>query len=135
MSQPWVGHVFMNPPFGHRRGHVPWLRKFFAHGNGIAICRAYTSSDWWHEIIVPNAQTLCFPNGKTKFIRPDGSIGTAPGHGIALVGMGRICNEALRKSGLGWFVEMRRRYNLEQLLVGLGPEEEIDWGPPRGREE
>jgi hypothetical protein len=107
LSQPWFGRIFMNPPFGCRRGHVPWLLKFFAHGDGIAICRAYTSSDWWHEVIVPHAQTLCFPNGKTKFIRPNGVIGTAPGHGIALIGMGQICNDALRKSELGWFVELR----------------------------
>jgi hypothetical protein len=31
----------MNPPFGSRNGHVPWLRKFLDHGNGIAIVRAY----------------------------------------------------------------------------------------------
>ena len=30
------------------------------------------------------AQTMCFPRGKTKFIRPDGSIGRAPGHGVVL---------------------------------------------------
>jgi hypothetical protein len=82
------------------------LRKFFAHGDGIAICRAYTSSDWWHEVVIPNAQTLLFPKGKTKFIRLDGSIGAAPGHGVALVGMGQTCNDALRESGLGWFVEL-----------------------------
>src|SRR5262249_5218994 len=75
---------------------------------GIAICRAYTSSDWWHEHIVPNAETLLFPRGKTKFIRPNGDIGTAPGHVVALIGMGQICNDALRNSGLGWFVELRR---------------------------
>jgi hypothetical protein len=107
LIQPWAGCVFMNPPFGCRRGHVPWLRKFFAHGDGVAICRAYTSSDWWHEVVVPSAQALLFPRGKTKFVRPDGSIGTAPGHGIALVGMGQICNDALRRSGLGWFVPLR----------------------------
>ena len=28
----------------------------------------------------------------------------------------------------------RRRYTLEQLLVGLSKENEIDWGTPRGRE-
>ena len=28
----------------------------------------------------------------------------------------------------------RRRYSLEQLLVGLTKEDEIDWGPPVGRE-
>jgi DNA N-6-adenine-methyltransferase (Dam) len=36
--------VFMNPPYGGRNGHVPWLRKFLAHANGIAIVRSYTSS-------------------------------------------------------------------------------------------
>ena len=56
--------VFMNPPFGGRNGHVPWLRKFFAHGNGIAIVRAYTSSAWWHAEM-PKAQMILFPKGKT----------------------------------------------------------------------
>jgi hypothetical protein len=28
----------------------------------------------------------------------------------------------------------RRRYSLEQLLAGLSKQEEIDWGPPRGKE-
>jgi len=50
LVQPWFGLVFCNPPFGGRNGHVPWLRKFFAHGNGIAIVRAYTSTPWWHPI-------------------------------------------------------------------------------------
>ena len=45
LAQPLVGLVFMNPPFGPRRGQVPWMRKFFAHGNGVLIVRAYTSSD------------------------------------------------------------------------------------------
>jgi len=107
LTQPWFGRVFMNPPFGCRRGHVPWLLKFFAHGDGIAICRAYTSSDWWHEVVIPNAQALLFPRGKTKFIRPNGVIGTAPGHGIALIGAGYICNNALRNSKLGWFVDLQ----------------------------
>jgi hypothetical protein len=107
LAQCWHGLVFMNPPFGGRRGHVPWLRKFFKHGNGIAVCRAYTSSDWWHDVVVPNAETLLFPRGKTKFIRPNGEVGTAPSHGIALIGAGEIANTALRQSGLGWFVDLR----------------------------
>jgi hypothetical protein len=100
---------------------VPWLKKFFAHGDGVAICRAYTSSDWWHEVVIPNAQTLLFPNGKTKFIRPNGAIGTAPGHGVALIGMGEICNAALRDCRLGWFVSNRRgsmkRFAAEALFL------------------
>jgi hypothetical protein len=107
LVQPWFGSVFVNPPFGGRRGHVPWLNKFFAHGNGVLICRAYTSSDWFHDYVVPHAETLLFPRGKTKFIRPDGSIGTAPGHGIVLVGMGETANTALMRSGLGLCIRLR----------------------------
>src|SRR5215471_4462214 len=102
LRQPWHGLVFMNPPFGGRNGHVPWLAKFLDHGNGIAIVRAYTSSAWFHEYVVPRAELLLFPKGKTKFIRPDGSVGAAPGHGVVLLGMGDIACTALRKSRLGF---------------------------------
>jgi len=108
LTQPWEGLVFMNPPFEGRNGHVPWLRKFFEHGNGIAIVRAYTSSAWFHEYVVPRAETMLFPRGKTKFIRPDGSIGSAPGHGVVLLGMGEVANAALRQSGLCFFVGVNR---------------------------
>jgi len=95
--------VFMNPPFGGRNGHVPWLIKFLDHRNGIAIVRAYTSSGWFHEHIVPRAELLLFPAGKTKFHRPDGTIGTAPGHGVVLIGMGETaCTALRRKSELGF---------------------------------
>ena len=46
LRQPWFGTVWLNPPFGGRRGQVPWLRKFFAYGNGIALCAARTSSSF-----------------------------------------------------------------------------------------
>jgi hypothetical protein len=50
---------------------------------------------------MPRAELICFPRGKTKFIRPDGSIGRAPGHGVALVAMGSVARSALEASGLG----------------------------------
>lgn len=101
LHQPWHGLVWLNPPFGSRRGQVPWLKKFFAHGNGIALCAARTSADWFHELVVPNAELLCFPNGKTKFVRPNGSIGKEPGTGIVLIGAGSVACAALQRSGLG----------------------------------
>jgi hypothetical protein len=103
LTMPWVGLVFMNQPFGGRNGHVPWLRKFLEHGNGVAIVRAYTSAAWFHDWAIL-AQTMCFPRGKTKFVRPDGTIGRAPGHGIVLLGTGDIANAALQRCNLGWFV-------------------------------
>jgi len=103
LVQPWAGCVWMNPPFGGRHGHVPWLRRFLEHGNGVAVVRAYTSADWFHAWAI-RAETMLFPKGKTKFIRPDGSVGGSPGHGVVLLGMGEVANEALRRSGLGLFV-------------------------------
>jgi DNA N-6-adenine-methyltransferase (Dam) len=102
LAQPWEGLVFVNPPFGGRNGHVPWLKRFLEHGNGVAVVRAYTSSAWFNQHAV-RAELMLFPRGKTKFHRPDGSIGRAPGHGIVLLGMGREACSALRRSGLGWW--------------------------------
>jgi DNA N-6-adenine-methyltransferase Dam len=100
LSQPWFGLTFMNPPFGGRNGHVPWMQKFFTHANGVGIVRAYTSSGWWHAEM-PKAEMILFPRGKTRFVRRDGSIGKCPGHGIVLIGMGEVACEALRRCGLG----------------------------------
>jgi Holliday junction resolvasome RuvABC endonuclease subunit len=106
LQQPWIGLTWLNPPFGGRRGQVPWLQKFFAHGDGgVALVAARTSSDWFHEVVVPRAQSLLFPNGKTKFTRVDGTIGKEPGTGVVLIGMGEIANRALERSGLGCFVD------------------------------
>ena len=104
LSQPWSGSVFMNPPFGGRNGHVPWLRRFLQHANGIAIVRAHTSAAWFHDNAV-RAEAMLFPRGKTKFIRPDGSVGRAPGHGVVLLGMGAEARNAMRASGLGFYLE------------------------------
>nr|WP_237180921.1 phage N-6-adenine-methyltransferase [Roseomonas haemaphysalidis] len=107
LTQPWEGLVWMNPPFGGRNGQVPWLRKFMRHGNGIALVAARTSASWFHDVAV-EAETMLFPRGKTKFVRPDGSRGGSPGTGIVLLGMGATANNALWNSGLGLFVNNRR---------------------------
>jgi hypothetical protein len=105
LNKIWHGLVFMNPPFGGRNGHVPWLKKFLDHGNGIAIVRAYTSAGWFHDNI-PKADAILFPKGKTKFIKPDGTIGKSPGHGIILVAMGKVAVQALKKSNIGIYFEI-----------------------------
>jgi DNA N-6-adenine-methyltransferase (Dam) len=105
LRQPWRGLVFMNPPWGEGRNRiVRWLEKFFRHANGIAVCRAYTSSGWFHNIVVPNAELLLFPRGKTKFVRPTGEVGEAPGHGVIFLGVGEVACNALRRSGFGFCV-------------------------------
>jgi hypothetical protein len=69
--------------------------------------RAYTSSAWFHRWAV-FAETMLFPRGKTKFIRPDGSVGRAPGHGVVLLGMGEVANRGLQQSGLGFVIDVRK---------------------------
>jgi len=100
LSREWTGRVFMNPPFGGRNGHVPWLKKFLDHGDGIAVVRSYTSAAWFHDLI-PRAECLLWPRGKTRFYRPDGSQGGNPGSGVVFLGMGDASCDALLHSGLG----------------------------------
>lgn len=111
LAQPWHGFVWMNPPFGGRRGQVPWLRKLLAHGNGIGLVAARTSADWFHEC-APRFDAMLFPLGKTKFIRPDGSRGEQPGTGIVLLGIGPRAVAALRRSGLGICVDLTARQDV-----------------------
>lgn len=104
LKRDWYGVVFMNPPFGGRNGQVPWLKKFVEHGNGVAIVNALTSAGWFHDWAT-ECETMVFPRGKTKFIRPDGSQGRSPGNGIVLLGMGDAANVALARCDLGFFVD------------------------------
>jgi hypothetical protein len=52
---------------------------------------------------------MIFPKRKTKFIRPDGSVGRSPGHGVVLLGVGEVANDALRNSGLSFVVDVKGR--------------------------
>jgi hypothetical protein len=90
LARPWFGRVFVNPPFADRHGHLPWIERFLDHGNGIAIVRAYTSAGWFHDLAL-RAETMLFPRGKTKFIRPDGTLGVLarPWRGTARDGRAR----------------------------------------------
>lgn len=100
---PWNGYVWMNPPFGGRNGIVPWLDKFFAHGNGIALTPDRTSAPWWQNA-AKQCDALLLIGGKVKFIRPDGSIGKSPGTGTTLFASGDRAAAALRRAsaaGLG----------------------------------
>jgi len=87
LYRPWSGRVFMNPPYGKREGHVPWLRKFLDHGNGIAVVRAYTSAGWFHDLI-PEADGVFFPRGKTKFVNGAGGLQSSPSHGVVFLARG-----------------------------------------------
>lgn len=101
LATPWVGFVWMNPPFGHQRTKRRWLGRFFDHGNGIALVPDRTSAPWFQEF-APRADAICWVAPKIKFERPDGSIAGSPGTGTSLMAVGGRGVAALRRSGLGW---------------------------------
>jgi hypothetical protein len=106
LKKSWRGYglVYGNPPWSEeRRAIVKWLNKFNTEADGgIFVCVARTSADWFHQHVLPYADLLCFPAGKTRFNKPDGSPGPAPTNGIALIAKGDVACEALRRSGLGF---------------------------------
>lgn len=100
LDAPWGGFVWMNPPFGGRNGIVPWLDKFFAHGNGIALTPDRTSAPWFWDAW-QKADRVLFTR-KIRFLRPDGSEGVSPSNGTALFAAGERGARALdRAAGKG----------------------------------
>ena len=103
LERHWSGFVWMNPPFGGRNGLSPWLDKFFAHGDGIALTPDRTSAPWWQKAN-RQADAALFIAGKVKFERPDGTVGKSPGTGTTLFAAGRRGVLALmraQQNGLG----------------------------------
>ena len=109
LDREWSGFVWMNPPFGHQSTKRLWLRKFFDHGDGIALLPDRTSAPWWQEF-APLADAVLFVAPKVKFERPDGSIGEQPGTGTTLFAAGNPATDALiRASSLGQVFQPLRR--------------------------
>lgn len=103
LTKAWEGFVWMNPPFGGRNSLTPWLDKFFAHGNGIALTPDRSSAPWWQQA-ARRADAMLFVDGKIRFIRPDGTEGKSPSTGTTLFAAGRRGVEALARAeahGLG----------------------------------
>jgi hypothetical protein len=94
----WSGFVWMNPPFGGRNSLVPWLNRFFAHGNGIALTPDRTSAPWWQDA-ADHADAMLLTRGKIRFLRPDGSVGVSPGCGVTLWAAGPDAVGALHRAG------------------------------------
>lgn len=99
LSQEWRGMVWMNPPFGGRNAVLPWVRKFVAHRNGIALMPNRTGAEWWHHW-AHGCDVLLFVQGKIRFLRPDGSEGRSPGYGNVLGAAGKVASRVLAFAGI-----------------------------------
>lgn len=102
LDREWSGFVWMNPPFGGRNALMPWLTKFFEHGDGIALTPDRTSAPWFRYAWKRTGLVMFTP--KIRFIREDGTIGASPSNGTALWAVGNKGKEALynaKDNGLG----------------------------------
>ena len=91
-------------PFGGRNGLVPWIGKFFDHGDGIALTPDRASTPWFREAWRKADAVMFTP--KLRFIRPDGMVGKSTSNGTALFAAGdQWCDALYRASrhGLGIF--------------------------------
>lgn len=85
LVQPWIGKVYMNPPYGK---HVAlWVAKAVSEvrrGNAelvVALLKATTDVKWWHEH-VEGIVTPRFIKGRLKF---GGQTGPAPFPSVIVV--------------------------------------------------
>lgn len=83
---PWVGRVWLNPPYG--RQIEVWLRRLRDHGNGIALVFGRTETQWGQSCI-ETADAVNFVKGRISFLRADGSKASNAGTGSMLLAYGR----------------------------------------------
>ncbi len=123
LTNRWNGFVWMNPPFGGRNGLVPWLKKFFDHGNGIALTPDRTSTPWFRDAWRKADAVLFTP--KLRFIRPDGSEGKSPSNGTALFAAGErgtVALENASRAGLGILAipKLSSKYTVDTFIGSTG---------------
>lgn len=90
LSQPWRGRVWMNPPYSKP---APWVAKFIAHGNGVALVPFAKSA--WFDVLWREADAMCAPGvDASKFV---GGPVSVP---VVLAAFGRECCDALSRVGI-----------------------------------
>ncbi len=68
LSQPWVGRVWMNPPYSDVE---PWWRRFAAHGDGIALlpmAKSYWLNAAWKDA---DGVVIGELGGEMHFVKPE----------------------------------------------------------------
>lgn len=90
LNAPWHGRVWMNPPYSQT---TPWVKRFIAHGNGIALVPHAKSA--WHPLLWAAADGCVMPkDGYFDFV--GGSI-MLP---VWFAAFGPECVEAIGRLGM-----------------------------------
>lgn len=105
---PWLGRVFMNPPYSN-----PLLRKFMArmaeHDRGVALIFARTETDSFHRYVWGAAAGLLFIRGRLNFHHVSGRrAGKNGGAPSVLIAYGDEDRDILSEAPIdGTFIALR----------------------------
>ena len=92
LTKEWYGQVWMNPPFSKPS---PWVDKWLAHANGIALLPLSGNSRWWRALWESEASVAMIkPN--TGFTNPAGKEQKIM-YGISLWALGEVNKEAINR--------------------------------------
>ena len=95
LTQEWFGLVWMNPPFSKPS---PWVDKWLAHANGIALLPLSGNSQWWQRMWRSEASVIMMrPN--IGFFDTEGEEKKIM-YGVSLWGIGEG-KKILENSNLG----------------------------------
>lgn len=73
LTQPWVGRVWMNPPYSS--GLIgPFVDKFVEHDDGVALVFPRIETRWFQHLAT-GASLVFLRAGRIAFCRPDGTPG------------------------------------------------------------
>ena len=99
LNQPWVGRVWLNPPYGTES--AKWLARLVDHKNGIALIFARTETAMFFKYVWDKADALLFLKGRIHFHYVDGSRAKAnSGAPSVLIAYGKENAVILKNSGL-----------------------------------
>lgn len=90
LTQPWVGRLWLNPPYGAQIGQ--WTQKTIAAYDsgelsaGMLLVRPAPGSAWYQALAGRFA--CCTPHKRIRFIDASGKVQTSPVHGNAFFYLG-----------------------------------------------
>lgn len=79
LAQAWAGRVWCNPPYSKINGKSQiglWLSKMVSNASGISLVNVRSETQWFFDYIWKASHAVFFFEGRIKFYRPDGTIGT-----------------------------------------------------------
>lgn len=99
LIKPWVGRVWMNPPYG--KECIRFMRRLADHGNGIALICARTETAMFFETVWNKADGIFFFKGRLTFYHVTGKpSGNCIGAPSCLVAYGAENVTAIQRSEL-----------------------------------